>query len=132
MTLLDVRRCIPERPLQTDLCIVGAGAAGIALAREFIGTGTSVIILESGGLRYSRRVQRLAAGDNIGLPSYALTHSRFRAFGGSTIRWPAQCRPLDRIDFQSRPASRTAAGRSTTTIFGRGTRAPRWSARSRG
>jgi choline dehydrogenase-like flavoprotein len=103
MTLLDVRRCVPERPLQTDLCIVGAGAAGIALAREFIGTATSVILLESGGLRYSRRVQRLAAGDNVGLPSYALTYSRFRAFGGSTIGWAAQCRPLDRIDFQSRP-----------------------------
>ena len=103
MTLRDARRFAPERPLQADLCIVGAGAAGIALAREFIGTRYRVAVLESGGLRYSGRVQRLYAGENAGLPSYALTYSRFRVFGGSTTRWPAQCRPLDPIDFQCRP-----------------------------
>jgi NADPH-dependent 2,4-dienoyl-CoA reductase/sulfur reductase-like enzyme len=51
MTLLDVRRCVPEAPVQTDLCIAGAGAAGIALAREFLGTRCRVTLLESGGLR---------------------------------------------------------------------------------
>ena len=70
---------------------------------EFIGTRYRVAVLESGGLRYSGRVQRLYAGENAGLPSYALTYSRFRVFGGSTTRWPAQCRPLDPIDFQCRP-----------------------------
>lgn len=103
MTLVDARRFSPERPLQTDLCIVGAGAAGITLAREFIGTRYRVAILESGGLRYSGRVQQLYAGENTGLPSYALTYSRFRILGGSTTRWAAQCRPLDPIDFQPRP-----------------------------
>ncbi len=103
MALLDARGLAPEPPLLADLCIVGAGAAGIALAREFIGSRCRVVVLESGGLRYSPRVQRLYAGDNVGLPSYALTYSRFRTFGGSTTRWPAQCRPLDPLDFQSRP-----------------------------
>lgn len=103
MTLFDARRFIPERALQTNLCIVGTGAAGIALAREFIGTRCRVAILESGGLRSSARVQRLYAGENVGLPSYALTYSRFRVFGGTTTRWAAQCRPLDPIDFERRP-----------------------------
>jgi choline dehydrogenase-like flavoprotein len=102
MTLVDARRFVPERPLQADLCIVGAGAAGIALAREFIGTRYRVAVLESGGLRYSGRVQRLYAGENVGVPSYALTYSRLRVFGGSTTRWAAQCRPLDPIDFEGR------------------------------
>jgi cation diffusion facilitator CzcD-associated flavoprotein CzcO len=38
MALIDAGRLVPERPIQPDLCIVGAGAAGITLAREFIGT----------------------------------------------------------------------------------------------
>jgi choline dehydrogenase-like flavoprotein len=103
MALLDARRLAPEPPLLADLCIVGAGAAGIALAREFIGSRCRVVVLEGGGLRYSPRVQRLYAGENVGLPSYALTYSRFRVFGGSTTRWQAQCRPLDPLDFQPRP-----------------------------
>ncbi len=103
MAFLDARRNAPDRPLLADLCIVGAGAAGIALAREFIGSRCRVAVLESGGLRYSPRVQRLYAGENVGAPSYALTYSRFRGFGGSTTRWPAQCRPLDPLDFQPRP-----------------------------
>ena len=103
MALLDARRLAPERRLVSDLCIVGAGAAGIALAREFLGSRFHLLVLESGGLRYAPRVQRLCAGENVGLPSYALTYSRFRVFGGSTTRWPAQCRPLDPLDFQPRP-----------------------------
>jgi choline dehydrogenase-like flavoprotein len=103
MALLDARRSAPERPLAVDLCIVGAGAAGITLAREFIGSGRRVVVLESGGLEYSPRVQQLYAGENVGVPSYALTYSRFRVFGGSTTRWPAQCRPLDPLDFEARP-----------------------------
>jgi choline dehydrogenase-like flavoprotein len=103
MALLDARRLMPSEALETDLCIVGAGAAGITLAREFIGTRSRVLVIESGGLRYSDRVQRLYAGENVGLPSYALTYSRFRVFGGSTTRWVAQCRPLDPIDFEARP-----------------------------
>src|SRR5262245_50922792 len=103
MAFRDARQFSPDQPLLTDLCIVGAGAAGIVLAREFLGSRWRVTVLESGGLRYSPRVQQLYAGANVGLPSYALTYSRFRIFGGSTTRWPAQCRPLDPLDFQQRP-----------------------------
>ena len=31
-----------------DLCIVGAGAAGLALAAQFLGTSWRVLVLESG------------------------------------------------------------------------------------
>ena len=33
---------------QWDLCIVGAGAAGLALAAQFLGTSWRVLVLESG------------------------------------------------------------------------------------
>lgn len=82
---------------------MGGGAAGIVLAREFIGTPWRVVLLESGGLRYTATTQALYAGETIGLPGHALTYSRFRMFGGSTTRWVSQCRPLDPLDFAPRP-----------------------------
>lgn len=102
MTLLDAHVSAPAEP--ADLCIVGAGAAGITIAREFIDTSWRVLVIESGGLEVSARMQRLNAGHNVGLPSYALAYSRFRVFGGSTSRWTSQCRPLDPIDFEARPS----------------------------
>lgn len=30
--IIDARRDVPRRPLECDLCIIGAGAAGITLA----------------------------------------------------------------------------------------------------
>jgi choline dehydrogenase-like flavoprotein len=102
MSLTDARTVEAGAELSVDLCIIGGGAAGIALAREFIGAPFRVALLESGGLQFARRPQRLYIGDNVGLPNYATAHSRFRTFGGSTTRWPGQCRPFDDIDFEAR------------------------------
>ena len=102
MSFTDARTVEAGAEIGTDLCIVGAGAAGIALAREFVGAPFRVVLLESGDVRFARRPQRLYVGDNAGVPNYATAHSRFRVFGGSTTRWPGQCRPLDAIDFESR------------------------------
>jgi choline dehydrogenase-like flavoprotein len=88
--------------IRADVCIVGAGAAGIAIAREFIGQRRRVALLTSGGLEFERRVQRLYAGENVGRPSFSTFRSRVRMFGGSTTRWTGQCRPLEREDFERR------------------------------
>lgn len=40
-----------------DVCIVGAGAAGITIARDLVGSGRSVCVLESGGLEPDPAVQ---------------------------------------------------------------------------
>jgi choline dehydrogenase-like flavoprotein len=102
MTFHDTRT-IDAGKLSADICIVGAGAAGIALATELAGSGLQVLALESGGFAFRHRPQLLYLGANVGLPSHSLARSRFRLFGGSTTRWGRQCRPLDPIDFESRP-----------------------------
>jgi choline dehydrogenase-like flavoprotein len=102
MSFTDARTVEAGTEIRADLCIVGGGAAGITLARELIGAPFRVLLLESGGLRFERRPQRLYIGENVGLPNYATAHSRFRVFGGSTTRWPGQCRPFDAIDFEAR------------------------------
>ena len=86
-----------------DLCIVGAGAAGITIALELIEAGLDVLVLESGGLEFDPAVQALARGRSIGAASDALDAARLRFFGGSTNHWGGFCRPFDPVDFAVRP-----------------------------
>ena len=87
----------------SDVCVVGAGAAGIALARELAGSRLRVAVVESGGMQPDPTMQALCEGRNVGLPYYPLAETRFRGFGGSTNRWGSWCRPLDALDFEDRP-----------------------------
>ena len=89
--------------LTTDICIVGAGAAGIALAHEFVGSGKRVLLLESGGERFDPGVDALSAGEVAGLPFRGLTLGRYRGLGGATRLWAGQCVHFDSIDFEPRP-----------------------------
>ncbi|HQS90514.1 FAD-dependent oxidoreductase, partial [Polaromonas sp.] len=43
----------------TDVCIVGAGPAGISLAMDLSGRGLSVMLLESGYLELDAKTQSL-------------------------------------------------------------------------
>jgi choline dehydrogenase-like flavoprotein len=86
-----------------DLCIAGAGAAGLALATQFLGTSWRVIVLES-GLR-----EPDATGDDLNtLASVGLTHDgwragRIRAFGGTTRAWGGQLVPMRASELEARP-----------------------------
>ena len=88
--------------LKSEVCIVGAGAAGITLAREFINSPLRVILLESGGMEYEQDTQDLYQGQSIGRSFQDLIASRLRYFGGTTNHWGGWCLPLDPIDFESR------------------------------
>jgi len=85
-----------------DVAIVGAGAAGITLARRLAQAQIRVCLLESGGRDYEQKVQDLAKGTNIGFPYYPLDESRLRFFGGTTAIWGGRSAELDPIDFQRR------------------------------
>ena len=54
--LLDARQVAPGSTLTADVCIIGAGAAGITLARALAGSGHTVVLLESGGFTPDARV----------------------------------------------------------------------------
>ena len=102
MSFIDARRLDPGTTIRADVCVIGAGAAGLTLARELASDGASVALIESGDRMFRHRTQFLYIGENTGLPNFATTHSRFRQFGGSITRWAGQCRPLDAIDFEAR------------------------------
>jgi choline dehydrogenase-like flavoprotein len=89
--------------LSSDVCIIGAGAAGITIALELEGGPSDVLVLESGGLRAEQATQDLYMGS----VTDARLHSppdryRQRRFGGTTTIWGGRCMPLDAIDFEER------------------------------
>ena len=101
--LADARSLSDGVVLDADLCIIGAGAAGITLALEFTGSPVRVILLESGGLEFESNTQGLYAGRaSDGLPYFPLDVTRLRYFGGSTNHWGRLCRPFDPLDFERR------------------------------
>ncbi|HVY81661.1 MAG TPA: GMC family oxidoreductase [Steroidobacteraceae bacterium] len=97
-------RSIPARTqLAADLCIVGAGAAGITLALALADADLSIMVLESGGLTPEPDTQDMARGRNVGLDYVPLESARLRCLGGSTMHWGGWCRPFEPIDFERRP-----------------------------
>jgi choline dehydrogenase-like flavoprotein len=107
--LSDAADLASGQEIQTDVCIVGAGPAGISIAHELRGSDIRVWLLESGGRDVERRAQRLNRGQSVGYPIHRLHQSRVRAFGGTSRHWfsPSDdswaARPLDPIDFEVRP-----------------------------
>ncbi|MES2978492.1 MAG: GMC family oxidoreductase [Pseudomonadota bacterium] len=90
--------------LQADVCVIGAGPAGISLTLDLASRGLTVVLLESGGMQESPATQALYEGE----VADALMHSppdkyRHRRFGGSSAIWGGRCMPFDPIDFESRP-----------------------------
>nr|WP_294514716.1 GMC family oxidoreductase [uncultured Rhodopila sp.] len=100
--IIDANNVPRRTTLDADICIIGAGPAGISLAREFDNKPFRVILLESGGLKRNRAGQALYKGENIGLHYEDLDQARSRYFGGSSNCWGGFCRPLDAHDFEVR------------------------------
>jgi len=93
----------PGSHLDADIVIIGAGAAGITIARHFAGKSKRVIVLESGGVAYDDKIQSLYQGSRAGIDvGPPLDASRLRFFGGSTNHWTGWCRPLEPSDFEKR------------------------------
>lgn len=100
--LLDISELEAGKVVEADLCIAGAGAAGVTLARQFLHTTTRVLLLESGGADFEPQTQALADGGNTGLPYYPLSDARLRFFGGTTAIWGGRSAQMDAIDFRRR------------------------------
>lgn len=100
--LIDLAEAEGDLERETQVCIVGAGAAGLTVARRLLAKGRGVVLLESGGLDYEPETADLNAGENVGEDYYELDHSRLRFFGGTTAIWGGRCAEFDPIDLQRR------------------------------
>lgn len=110
--LLDARRVAQDAIVECDVCIVGAGPAGLTLAREMAGTDIRVCVLESGGREFDPATQDLADGRVSGGSFEPLRNARRRQLGGMGNQWDSdlgvrdelgfRAGPLDAIDFEQR------------------------------
>ena len=109
--IVDGRRLDAGTGLTADVCVIGAGPAGIALSIELDRRGIGVCLLESGGLdldRDSDALNELVAGEgNLAVPN----GTRRRQFGGTSNMWQVRLRkmstgarylPLTVADFEER------------------------------
>ena len=78
---LDARSIGEGEVLTTDVCIAGAGVAGLTIAREFKQADFKTCIIESGGEKPDKPTQALYWGENVGLPYYPLDTARARFLG---------------------------------------------------
>ena len=110
----------PDEVRETEVCIIGAGAAGGIMALELARRGIRVVVLESGPRHdlagrgeYSRRfargknpwlsplagIDRYTTGGSVG---YRLEWNRARGVGGSTLHWEGTTLRLRTEDFRMR------------------------------
>ena len=92
---VDVRQLPDGTTIQTDVCIVGGGLAGITLAKEFLGMPLRVGVLESGGLEPAADTEALNDVILAGERRLSLDFSRARFLGGTTNLWSGHHSPLN-------------------------------------
>ncbi len=101
--LLDARELPDATVLNADICIVGAGAAGISVALALRNSGLDVVLLEAGGIGDEAESQALYKGEVVDTRLHSpLDRYRQRRLGGSTTIWGGRCMPFDAIDFEPR------------------------------
>jgi len=97
---IDARTLEQGTTIEADVCIAGAGAAGMTIALDLLGSGLSVVLLESGGPARDDQNDALSEGRMTGIDTWDLRRMRIRALGGTTGHWNGWCRPLMRQDFE--------------------------------
>lgn len=115
---LNADQLPPETLLQGfDLCIVGAGAAGLAMAKRLVGTSTTVLVLSSGYATdrgrpdgYRQAIYEGTVGPLLQkVDPRFLDRSRLHMYGGTTNHFGFWSRPLDEADLKPRPGYRDAS-----------------------
>jgi choline dehydrogenase-like flavoprotein len=114
----------PDATIEADLIIIGSGPAGLTIAREFFGTSTRVLVLESGQREEACKFDDLNAVESIGEPqgdaqmrkrvefhgtssaSWSCESQQYgvrcRVFGGSSKVWAGKSAAFDPIDYTVR------------------------------
>src|SRR4029078_5500777 len=83
--------------------IVGAGPAGITIARNLAQAKIPSLMFEAGGADYSDESQDFYKGKVVGDPYFDLDVTRLRYLGGSSNHWAGWCRILEDHDFLPKP-----------------------------
>src|SRR5919108_3543394 len=102
MQFIDVNELPAASTVNADICIVGAGAAGITVASELDGDPQTVCLIESGDYGPDENTQALCELEIAGHPVREKFMSRARYFGGTCNLCAGRTMRLTRIDVSPR------------------------------
>jgi choline dehydrogenase-like flavoprotein len=108
----DLRESKPDQAIETDICIIGAGAAGCTIAHGLARTRSRVCLLEAGGADPSAA----PPVEIIGRPYRTSGESRGAGLGGTTHLWGGHCVPYRDMHLRRRewvPGAEWPFGRDT-------------------
>lgn len=98
-----LRESQPDRPLKTDITIIGAGLAGLFLADRLTKSGRHVIVIESGDETQSDDVHPFNTVEMKAALYTGATQGRFRCLGGTSTRWGGALLPYRDSDLAAHP-----------------------------
>jgi choline dehydrogenase-like flavoprotein len=106
LTVFSIGAEIPD----CQVCVVGAGPVGIALALACEERGMSVLVLESGREQPEGFSAALTAGHRVNPVRHATPEIAIcRGLGGTSRWWGGRCVPFDDVDLAARPHVAEAA-----------------------
>jgi choline dehydrogenase-like flavoprotein len=94
---------LPTREYTCDVCVVGSGPVGLALALEFARLCRDVVVLESGRLSVDPELAEASRATIIDPQRHAkMEIAVCRALGGTSWTWGGRCVAFDQVDFAAR------------------------------
>jgi choline dehydrogenase-like flavoprotein len=125
LQFIDLASVAPGTTFEADVAIIGSGPAGLAIAKEFLDSRASVLVVESGGFAEEARFAALNVTESLGDPARDVATrdrrtrlhgtsapnwtdeeqpygARCRVFGGSSQVWAGKSATFDKIVFDKR------------------------------
>jgi choline dehydrogenase-like flavoprotein len=102
---LTILAALPHGALSADVCVIGTGPVGLAVALECDRLGLTVLALEAGNETVEEQQLEATPRADVVNPSHhaPLDVTMRQAFGGTSWAWSGACVPFDPVDFQLRP-----------------------------
>jgi hypothetical protein len=99
--IIDDIQELPDE--MNEVCVVGSGPVGLALALQLDELGIQTVVLESGGPSPRESAESSPDAEIANSAVHApMNLAVCRAFGGTSWAWGGRCVPLDPIDFKNR------------------------------
>lgn len=104
MRIIDARTLNEAHCVESDVAIVGAGAAGLTLALTLsrLDPNLAISIIELGGMAADAETDSLRKVVNVGRPCGILPRSTTSCVGGATHLWGGHCVPIRPYCFDKR------------------------------